>query len=259
MRQKGITVLKFVIVLIASLLLTHTLSKLQTQMFLKQDTFERMIVNRMRKLEKSCTKILTPDYKVIQEATVTIHNFDKRVTGSGIGIMYKNEKYILSVLHLDETDNIYVKVQERGFVKLKLAISDKKSDLALFVPETELNSVAYVTFKDNITADVGTRIWVSGNPMNIEDAIISGIITKTRKRENEYLIDAPIWFGSSGGGVWNEKTELIGITTKLLSDVVVVGDNDAVELDRSYGIASNLIAITNLLELLQQQIINTKQ
>jgi hypothetical protein len=68
------------------------------------------------------------------------------------------------------------------------------------------------------SAHIGNRIWVIGSPQgyqrSVTDGVISGLTGESLEKDTrviEYRISAPIYIGNSGGGVFNENQELIGV------------------------------------------------
>lgn len=186
------------------------------------------------------TQTQEPDYNLIIKATVTIINYDKGIMGSGVCINYKGRQYILSAFHLDESEEIYV-IDGGREVRLKLLLSDERNDLILFTMEEELNTVKYVDFVDT-EINVGDKVFPAGNPMGIEDAITSGIVVRKSHNRTKFLVDAPVWFGNSGGAVWNKKTQIVGISSQILCGV-----NPIVGLSQCYGLIIDIDVIESFL------------
>jgi S1-C subfamily serine protease len=185
-----------------------------------------------------------PDYNLILKSTVTIYNLERMTMGSGVCIIYKGEKYIISAFHLDEAIEIYADDGGRR-VKLELVIQNPLNDLILFKAKDELNTVKYINFVDT-EVNVGDRIWVCGNPMGIEDALTYGVIVRKSEDKLKFLVDAPVWFGNSGGGAFNRNTELVGIASQLLIDV-----RPENLLSQSYGVIVSIDIIEEFLGQLE--------
>ncbi|MHA1470625.1 MAG: S1 family peptidase, partial [Candidatus Asgardarchaeia archaeon] len=91
-------------------------------------------------------------------------------------------------------------------------ISDEDNDLVLFEPIESLNTVDFIPFVDR-QVNIGESIWICGNPAGLEDLLITGSIVS--KESNAFLVSAPVFFGNSGGGVFNRNTELVGIVSQI--------------------------------------------
>ena len=94
--------------------------------------------------------------------------------------------------------------------------SDAALDLALLsVPTLE---AAPLPLGDSSAASIGDRIFVVGNPQNLEGTFSEGIISGKRKLDDIRLlqITAPISGGSSGGPVLDSNARVIGVATSSL-------------------------------------------
>jgi S1-C subfamily serine protease len=153
-----------------------------------------------------------PNFENLVKANVLIINETKGCAGSGTNIVMDGKVYILSAGHLDDpTDTFFVR-EGAVYRSIKLVKVNHGVDLALFeymdkYADLSIASIAVVEPK------VGDRVWTIGNPAMLEDAITSGDLV--RKIKIYYLIDAPIYFGSSGGGLFNTKGELVGVNVAL--------------------------------------------
>lgn len=67
---------------------------------------------------------------------------------------------------------------------------------------------------------VGQPVFALGSPEGLESTFSTGNISAIRETGSSYQIQmtAPVSHGSSGGGLYNAKAELIGITTSVLKD-----------------------------------------
>lgn len=196
----------------------------QIQIRQKIDVTTDIIVYRtehyFRKIDKMLgefqKQIEEPDYEKIVNATISVHNVEAGTSGAGVAIIYNNEKYILSAFHLDNSDEIYV--YDLDFVKMEKIIWDADTDLLLLKPTKELKTVEYIEFIETETK-IGEKIWLCGNPMGIDRALTYGNIIKKSNDNKFFMTDAAMWFGNSGGGAFNSKTQLIGIATQIYAQV----------------------------------------
>lgn len=174
-----------------------------------------------------------PQFENLVKANVIIANVTKGCAGSGTHIKINEKVYILSCAHLDDpTDTFFVKERDE-YRPIKLIKVNHAVDLALFEyigSYPDLVAVSVATREPR----VGDRIWAVGNPAMLEDAITSG--TLVRKMGFEYLIDAKIYYGSSGGGLFNTKGEVIGVNVKMIANPIY-----------ALGISVNLSTIKDFL------------
>lgn len=119
--------------------------------------------------------------------------------------------------------------------------ADAKNDLAL-LRLTDRARAPYSMEATIATAapSIGDGVWVVGNPLGLDNTVTRGIVSaKHRKTEkHEYWqTDATIIGGSSGGAVYNDQGELIGVVSAGMSAIVgfrpiPLGINFIVPLDR---------------------------
>lgn len=214
-----------VIVIILNMILLADVSRLMTELDTKTDTMVSAIQeNRVPTL---------PNFQNLVRANVVIINTTRCCVGSGTTINVDGKTYILSAGHLDDpTDTFFVKERDE-YRSIKLIKVNHDIDLALFeyVGEYCDLTIAPIAVEE---PRVGDRIWAVGNPAMLEDAITSG--TLVRKMGFSYLIDAKIYYGSSGGGLFNVKGEIIGVNVKLITNPMY-----------SLGISVNLSTIKDFL------------
>ena len=72
-----------------------------------------------------------------------------------------------------------------------------------------------VTVRQTSTVNIGEEVFAIGNPEGLEKSISKGIISNKHRYRGSYLLqtDVVISPGSSGGGLFDHKARLIGITT----------------------------------------------
>ncbi len=68
---------------------------------------------------------------------------------------------------------------------------------------------------------VGETVYSVGTPNGLERSFNQGLISGLRQWEGVRIVQntAPIWFGSSGGGLFDERGNLVGITTAIASNM----------------------------------------
>ena len=95
---------------------------------------------------------------------------------------------------------------------------DPKLDLALL--KTEPISLPPVKLGLISLLKPGQKLFAIGNPSGLELSLSDGVVSAVRNLEGTTFIQTttPISHGSSGGGVFNTKCELVGISTFMLKD-----------------------------------------
>ncbi len=95
------------------------------------------------------------------------------------------------------------------------------SDLCLL--RVDRLNVPFVTLRPSKTLLAGEQVYAIGAPEGLELTISSGLISGLRRFDGKQVIQtsAPISHGSSGGGLFDIRGNLVGITTSML----VTGQN----------------------------------
>jgi len=154
-----------------------------------------------------------PNFENLVRANVVIVNLTQGCSGSGTIINVYGETYILSAGHLDDPADIFVVKEGEIYRPIKLVKVNHGVDLALF---KYIDKYCDITIAPIAVEEprVGDSVRAVGNPAMLEDAITRG--TLVRKLGISYLIDAKIYYGSSGGGLFNTKGELIGVNVAMV-------------------------------------------
>ena len=109
-------------------------------------------------------------------------------------------------------------VGKEGVHRVEVLVVDKERDLAI-VKVTGIDAPA-LRLGDSDTVQIGERVYVAGNPQGLEGTFSDGIISAVRgdSRDKLFQMTAPISQGSSGGPVFNEKGEVIGVSFAVFRD-----------------------------------------
>lgn len=97
----------------------------------------------------------------------------------------------------------------------RLFYKNEKEDLCfLEIPDANFSAVH---IRPTASTKIGEVVFAVGNPKGTEKTISQGIISNKHQFQNGTWLqtDAAIYFGSSGGGLFDEKANLVGITTKM--------------------------------------------
>ena len=159
------------------------------------------------------------------ESVVTISSenmsFANNKSGIGSGVIFSNDGYIVTNLHILSGKNINVKINDGESYPASVIGIDKNTDIAVLKisSKEELKSIS---FADSDNLKIGDRVLAIGNPYGIGISVSNGIISATgRDYGNPYLqliqTDAAINPGNSGGALVNENGNLVGINSKIFS------------------------------------------
>lgn len=146
---------------------------------------------------------------------------DSRSLGSGFivdadGLVVTNHHVIRGA------DEIEVTLDSGEVLPAIVRGVDRRTDLALLEVETEA-PLPYVSFGDSDHARVGDWVIAIGNPFGLGGTTTSGIVSARGRDINngpyvDYIqIDASINRGNSGGPLFNDMGQVIGINTAIFS------------------------------------------
>lgn len=156
--------------------------------------------------------------------------------------MIKGQKNISVTRFLKKRD-----ILERVvYTKVKIIGIDSFNDLALLkVDETIEDAITPVLFKTDNTVKYGEKTFVIGNPLGLERTITEGIISQTSRNFGGkiYLqIDAPVNPGNSGGPLFNERGQVIGIVN--MGILYMQGLNFAIPASQAKFMIDNIEAFS---------------
>ncbi|MFT4736285.1 MAG: serine protease Do [Cyclobacteriaceae bacterium] len=148
-----------------------------------------------------------------------------RRTGSGSGVIFSNDGYIVTNDHvIENADKISVTHNKQTY-SAELIGRDPSSDLAVL--KINVTDLPAITLGNSSSIKVGEWVLAVGNPFNLASTVTAGIVSAKGRNINllkdkfpiESFIqtDAAINPGNSGGALVNQKGELIGINTAILS------------------------------------------
>lgn len=146
---------------------------------------------------------------------------DGRSLGSGFiidaaGLVVTNHHVI------GDADEIEVILEDGRVFAATVRGSDKRTDLALLEIDAD-EPLPFVSFGDSDHARVGDWVIAIGNPFGLGGTTTSGIVSARGRDINngpyvDYIqIDASINRGNSGGPLFNNAGEVIGVNTAIFS------------------------------------------
>ena len=95
---------------------------------------------------------------------------------------------------------------------------DEDHDLALIrAAEASIPDHDSASFASSMPG-LGERIFVVGHPRGLYWSYVEGVVSAYREREDIGMVvqvSAPVWFGNSGGGVFDTSGNLIGVASRL--------------------------------------------
>ena len=167
---------------------------------------------------------------------------------SGSGVIISEDGYIITNAHvISGASQIKVRTSDKTEYEAELIGSDTKSDIAVLKIEATGLTPAVIGDSDKLV--VGEFTLAVGNPMGtlggtVTNGIISALnrdITVQGQTMNLLQTNAAVSPGNSGGGLFNEKGELIGIVNAKSAEEGAEGLGFAIPVNTAMQVAQSLI------------------
>ena len=143
--------------------------------------------------------------------------------GVGSGFIISADGYVVTNNHVvEKATEIGVVLQDGTHYEATIKGRDPKTDLALLKVNTDV-SLPYVELGDSDSARVGEWVVAVGNPFGLGGTVTAGILSARGRDINsgpydDFLqVDAPINRGNSGGPLFNNRGQVIGVNSAIYS------------------------------------------
>jgi serine protease Do len=148
---------------------------------------------------------------------------EQREDSLGSGVIVTPDGYILTNNHVvDGATDVRVTLSDKRQLKAKVVGADPKTDIAVL--KVDGTSFPAITIGDSSKVQIGDYALAIGDPFGVGQTVTMGIISALNRGnlgiedyEDFIQTDAPINPGNSGGALVNDRGELIGINTAILS------------------------------------------
>ncbi|MGB9431608.1 MAG: trypsin-like peptidase domain-containing protein, partial [Candidatus Acidiferrum sp.] len=148
---------------------------------------------------------------------------DRREKALGSGVIVSPEGYILTNNHVVEgATDVKITLSDKREFQARIVGTDPKTDVAVL--KIEASNVVPLTIGDSSKVEVGDVAIAVGDPFGVGQTVTKGIISAKGRGglgiedyEDFLQTDAPINPGNSGGALVNDRGELIGINTAIIS------------------------------------------
>jgi serine protease Do len=148
---------------------------------------------------------------------------DQREESLGSGVIISPDGYILTNNHVvDGATDVRVTLADKRQLKAKIVGTDAKTDIAVL--KVEGSDFPAITVGDSSKVQIGDYALAIGDPFGVGQTVTMGIISAMNRGnlgiedyEDFIQTDAPINPGNSGGALINDRGELVGINTAILS------------------------------------------
>lgn len=142
--------------------------------------------------------------------------------GQGSGFIVSSDGVILTNAHVvDGAQEVVVKLTDRREFNAKVLGVDKQTDIAVL--KIAAKDLPVVKFGDPSATRVGEPVLAIGSPFGFENTATSGIVSaKSRSLPEDTYVpfiqtDAAVNPGNSGGPLFNDRGEVIGINSQIFS------------------------------------------
>ncbi len=133
------------------------------------------------------------------------------VSGSAVAV---SQHFLLTNCHVVNDRPVIRLVRGEDSISATLVAGDIKADRCILKSESDtLTPISGIRSYQDIA--VGERVFAIGAPVRLDRTLTEGIVSGLRNFDGRNLVqtDAPISPGNSGGGLFDESGNLIGITT----------------------------------------------
>ncbi len=161
---------------------------------------------------------LTPD-KIAERAIPAIVLI-KTATSLGTGFVVSSDGLIATNLHVigNARQAIVELADGREFKDIEVINYDTLHDL--IVLRIAAKNLTPLVLGDSAKVKVGERVVAIGHPLGLGNTVSDGLVSAVRKINPQFTVlqvSAPISHGSSGGPLFNEAGEVIGISTLIVT------------------------------------------
>jgi len=148
---------------------------------------------------------------------------EQREDSLGSGVIVSPDGYILTNNHvIDGASDVRVTLSDKRQLEAKVIGADPKTDVAVL--KVQGSDFPAITIGDSSKVQVGDYALAIGDPFGVGQTVTMGIVSALNRGnlgiedyEDFIQTDAPINPGNSGGALVNDRGELIGINTAILS------------------------------------------
>jgi serine protease Do len=148
---------------------------------------------------------------------------EQREDSLGSGVIVTPDGYILTNNHvIDGASDVRVTFADKRQLEAKVVGADPKTDIAVL--KVQGSGFPTITIGDSSKVQVGDYALAIGDPFGVGQTVTMGIVSAMNRGnlgiedyEDFIQTDAPINPGNSGGALVNDRGELIGINTAILS------------------------------------------
>jgi S1-C subfamily serine protease len=148
---------------------------------------------------------------------------------AGTGFLFSSSDYVITSYHVVHgSKSISVRFTNGEQIDATIAVKDTNNDIAILkLSKSPRSRQNIITLGDSSSVRTGDRVFTYGFPLvdllgNKEPRYSEGFVNSLSGISNDprvFQVSIPIQPGNSGGPIFNEKGELIGIATSSIDSV----------------------------------------
>ncbi len=143
--------------------------------------------------------------------------------GLGSGFFVNNEGYLITNFHVIKGEKHISVTRFSEQKNMMERILHKDVDIVATAPFHDLavlrvndldEDITPVVFNPEDDPPIGARVFTIGNPLGLERSVTEGVVSQTARNFRGMLflqIDAPVNPGNSGGPLFNDRGQVIGV------------------------------------------------
>ena len=168
--------------------------------------------------------------------------------GSGSGIIYSEDGYIITNYHvIEDATSVMITLSDGTEYDARIIGSDASSDLAVL--KVEAANLPAAELGDSAALQIGELVVAIGNPLGYENTVTDGIVSGLNRQLTDYIdsatliqTNATINSGNSGGALANSKGEVVGINSAKLVASNAEGMGFALSINEVKPIVEEIIS-----------------
>ncbi len=181
---------------------------------------------------------LRETFRTVRRSVVVVRTIEKNVSplprqgmvssaGQASGVLISDDGKVLTAAHVVQSvDKVFVEFPDGQLITARVISSATNADVALLQLDYVPKGVAPARLGDSDQVEVGDEVFVVGAPYGLLPTLSAGHISGRVAPGNRLLsmsaweffqTDAAINGGNSGGPMFNDKGEVIGIVSNILS------------------------------------------
>jgi hypothetical protein len=180
--------------------------------------------------------------------------------GLGTGFVVDASGIIATNLHViaGETELVAVFADKRKMAVVEVVAYSERHDLALLrVHPSEGKPLVALTIGDSDRMRPGDPVVAIGDPLGLEDTVSNGLVSAIRTIDAKLVvlqISAPIAPGSSGGPIFDDRGDVVGVATAFSREGQNLGFGMPSRYVKDLLLAPHPIALGDLVEAMRKNV-----